>query len=178
MHRFAGYCALVLTALIAVLIVPTTASAATPTRIMALGDSITGSPGCAFGAGPPPARSQPCSRSGSGALLPGRQRPNVALGALNAPKAAFGASNAPKVAFGALNAPNVAFGALNATKATLGRLGATCGWRAKRSSASAPVAEAATNGPGGDHAEPAEASIFRRTVHSGPAIRRQAANRP
>ncbi len=46
MHRFLGYCALVLTALVAVLTVPTTAAAATPTRIMALGDSITGSPGC------------------------------------------------------------------------------------------------------------------------------------
>ncbi|RSM44177.1 SGNH hydrolase [Amycolatopsis balhimycina DSM 5908] len=46
MHRFLGYCALVLTALVAVLTVPTAAAAAAPVRIMALGDSITGSPGC------------------------------------------------------------------------------------------------------------------------------------
>src|SRR4051794_17381045 len=45
-RRFLGYCALVLTALIAGFTVPTTASAAAPVRIMALGDSITGSPGC------------------------------------------------------------------------------------------------------------------------------------
>ncbi|WP_206784714.1 type I polyketide synthase [Amycolatopsis sp. MtRt-6] len=48
------------------------------------------------------------------ALAAGVERPNVALGALNAPKATLGALDAPKAALGALDAP----------KATLGRLGA------------------------------------------------------
>ncbi|MEV6919796.1 caspase family protein [Amycolatopsis sp. NPDC051106] len=48
------------------------------------------------------------------------ERPNVALGALDAPNATLGALDAPNATLGALDAPNATLGALDAPNATLG----------------------------------------------------------
>ncbi|MEV6875260.1 non-ribosomal peptide synthase/polyketide synthase [Amycolatopsis sp. NPDC051128] len=55
---------------------------------------------------------------------PGPERPNAALGALDAPNATFGALDAPNATLGRLDAPNATLGALDAPNATLGRLDA------------------------------------------------------